>query len=293
MGKRGRNDPIMKIIYEVFGGTVLKVPNAGVRPLDVVGLCPGGAVSRRGRLSAALVDGEAVEAQLKEAIDPPVRAANVSGKRSSSVEANLGLDILGGLLSGLNLPPAEIKAQFKAARTVSFKFDEVMKEQVDSFELGSVLQGTSINAGNPAMADFQGPDGCQFLVINLVFTSSSFAIRAESERAGELKIDAGAIGKLVGSAQTGVEVRALSETEIAFEGPEQLTFAFTTERLFVDEDGTVRKTSQREQGPIVAMADPSGAPLATAEPSLERVRLTAEPSLLDLRDHPEKSETSV
>ena len=284
MGRRGRNDPIMKVIYELFGATALKTPNAGVRPLDVVGLCPGEKISRRGRLRSALVNGDAVEEQLKKAIDPPVRAANVSGVRSSSVDAGLGLDILGGLLEGFSLPAAGINSQFNKARKVSFKFDDVMKEQIDSFALGAVLQGTKINAGNPAMADFSGEDPCQFLVINLVFTSRSFSVRAETEAGAGLKIDTGAIGKLVGEASATVKFNALTESEISFEGPEALTFAFATERLFIDNGGTVWKTSQRVDIPVVAMARASGLPVTLAP---ERVRLTPEPSLLALEDHPE------
>jgi hypothetical protein len=240
MGHHGKDDPIFQALRSLFGATVLKVPDDRTKTLDVI-------AQREdhgkwvGRLKNAFAGDSLPVDQLESSVAPPYRVADISGKRSSALDIEVGLSVLEGLLKGFNIPSAKIATEFKKARALSFKFDDVKRAQADAFLLGKVLEGQQVERTAATEMFFEEPKWA-FLVIDSVVTSTDFSVKVEKSTEGSATVDLGAIAKIVGDVKTNVKATVTSELEVSFQGPEALTCAFTASKFHLDSDGTVSRT---------------------------------------------------
>jgi len=279
MGRRGRDDPIFKALRQLFGATVLRVPDNRTKPLDVIAQRDG-----RGRwvgeLENAFGDTSASEG-LKESVTPPYRVADISGKRSSALDTDIGLSVLDGLLKGFHMPSAKVSAQFKNARKLSFKFDDVKRLQVDAFLLGKTLDGQQVRRVATTRLFFEEPRW-DFLVLDSIVTSTDFSVKMEEAKEGAAGLDLGAIGKIVGDAKANVTMSSVSDVEVSFQGPEALTCAFTALRFYLDPDGTVSRADP-EVGRVF-LESASRLEGADLDYTPDRVILPAEPTFFNWED---------
>jgi hypothetical protein len=230
-----RGDPIVDTLTDVFHANIIRVPEERYAPLIVLA-ARGDIVSFRGKLSN-LIGGSA------PAFPQPTNSqmTEVTGKKSRSVNVDLGLSILDGFLKGFGIPSMGVQSTFKGVKKVSYTFNSVVRKYLDVGEIGDLLVGTVVNEKNPAAAIFFGDDPYRFLVIDSIVTSSQFTIAVEDSGDAKVKFDVPAVQKLIGDAKVGVTVVSETGYDLSFSGPQQLAFAFTCQEFLLDADGRVTK----------------------------------------------------
>jgi hypothetical protein len=264
-----KGDQVVDLLHDYFGANVLRVPEERIQPLTVVAR-RNGKRAFRGELKHLLVDDAAEE------LPPQVsKVAELSGKRTRSVELGLGLDILGGFLSGFGVPSAGIAGHFKGAKEISFRFADVQRRWIDPGLLGRRLDRNRIDRDSAAAVMYFGAEPWQLLVVDSIITSNQFTISATGSVEEDVEIDVPAIQEVVGQAKAKVAVTSGASSEVSFSGEQRLTFAFTLQRLYLEDSGEI------------FMIDPDDSFLSSraAEggvvPVTPRVLLSREPGLLE------------
>lgn len=229
-------DPLVTTLRDVFGQNIIKVPEERYRPLTVLAAYDG-RISFRGSLPPIVLGDPPL------AFDPSLFASspmgNLSGKRTRSVNLDLGLKILEGFLSGLGVPSAGIESTFSGVTKVSYTFGDVYRLWVDINSVGRMLKGRSVDKKNPAAAIFFGDDAYSFLVLDSVVTSSDFTISVDRVSSENFKLNVPAIQEIVGDAKAGVSVSSSTGLDLTFKGSKQLAFAFSCIRFVVSPDGAI------------------------------------------------------
>ena len=214
-------DELVNTLQGVFKANIIRIPEARIRPLCVIAATP--AQPRFWGYLNELIEGNILNPQ--SAIQES-RMADVSGKRSRSINLDLGLQILQGYLSGFGLPAAGIVTQFKGAKTVSFSFQEVMRKFISPSQLGSLLKDHALDADH-ASNDIFFRKEAQLLVTDSIITSKDFSIQVDKANSHNFSLDVPAIEQMIGQANTNVQVASNTGLDITFKGSQALAFAFT------------------------------------------------------------------
>ena len=226
------DDQLVNTLHGVFGANIVRVPEARIKPLCAVASMPQG--PRFWGYLPELVEG-ILDTGNAIGSSP---MANVAGKKSRSVNLDLGLQILEGFLGGFGLPAAGIAAKFAGAKTVSFSFQEVVRFFVSPAALGRLLGGHSLDAGNTAN-DLFFRQAATLLVTDSVITSRDFSIQVGQTRGSDFKLDVPAIQEMIGKANAGVKAETTTGLDVTFRGDVPLTFAFTCLRCNADPAGRI------------------------------------------------------
>lgn len=271
-------DPIIETLRGVFGQNILKVPEERYRPLTVMA-ARNSRISFRGSLPP-LIMGESLE--LPDALFADSRMTNIAGKRSRSVNLNVGLQILEGFLGGLGVPSAGVTNAFTGATQVSFRFDDVVRKWVDINSVGALLRGRRIDAENPAAAIFFGAEQFSFLVLDSVITSTDFTISVDRASAADFRLNVPAIQQLVANVSATIRVTTTTGLDLSFKGQQQLAFSFSCVRFVLSKDGTIDALVPAEQirgllSGFAAMPEEH-----EVRYSPDRILLTSEPAMIEV-----------
>jgi len=271
------DDFLITTLRDVFGANPVRVPEMRLAPLVVLA-SNGRTTSFRGSLAPLLRGAPAFDIDVARS-----RTANLSGRRSRQVKAEVGLEILEGFLSGMGLPSAAVAAKFAGAKTVSFSFEDVQRVWVDPAIVGLQLSNKVIDAAQPAATIFL--DGThQFLIVDSTIQSRDFNIKVESASNGGFSLDVPAIQEMVGKVNTALQVSNASSTDITFKGESYLSFAFSCLRLYVDANGKV--TSMPPAGNVPTLAGASAAagerPATQILYTPDRLLLSTDAGLVDV-----------
>lgn len=231
------NDPLINTLRGVFHANIIRIPEEKIQPLCVIAERDG-KLAYRGRLSD-LIAGASVPAL----VDPPVQTstmADVAGKRSRQVDLKLGLEILDGFLRGFGIPAAaNIGTHLSAASHVSFTFSEVQRRYCDPSKIGQLLAGKALDRNNPVVASLIGEHPWECMLIDSVITSRDFTLHVDQTSKQELHLDVPAIEQIMSKAKLDVQVSSSSSRSLTFKGPKPLAFAFTCERLILDDAANI------------------------------------------------------
>jgi hypothetical protein len=218
-------DPVVEYLRSTFGANIVRIPRASLRPPEVIAVRAERArtMGRLGDILAADAPFVLEQADVHEEAAPPVLA-----RKTRAVGFDLGLEILGGLLSGFGLSKAGLGAAFAPQSTISFQFHDVRRVWVEANRLGRLLRGRAIDRENPATAlYFAARDPWRLLVIDSVLTSPGFTVTAARAGAASAHVDLPTIQQLVSNASASVKVSSSASSSVSFTGKERLTFAFT------------------------------------------------------------------
>jgi hypothetical protein len=226
-------DDLTKTLRELFDMNVVRVPETRIEPLNAIS---GGSEKFIGPLESLLADQPPLD--FKRGDVNTSQMANLSGKRTRKVKADVGLKVLDGFLSGFGVSSPEIEAKFKGSSEVSFSFQDVRRRWVDLGWLGHMLEGHRIDPASPIAQPFLGTS--MLLVIDNVITSSDFSISVDRASSGKFKLDVDAIKKIVGDLSTEVSVSTSTGYDVSFKGSRHLGFAFSCVRFWLSEQGDIR-----------------------------------------------------
>ncbi|HSK10158.1 MAG TPA: hypothetical protein VK911_11320 [Vicinamibacterales bacterium] len=219
-------DPFLSAL-KAFGYSVVRLPRPDLAPLHLLARL-GRDLEELGRLQVVLPPGRHVPVPTV-VIGRPCPA--LSGQRSASLDAGLGLSLLASIVSSLGGSPQVVRLLGRRARRVTFEFGEVEEDGVALAELDQYLADAHVNARARHVARLLESD--DLYVTTSIVKSRSFAVSATDEGGVELEFDVPAVGALAG-AEVKVSGAAVGATTLRFEGQQPLGFGFRALRLFYD-----------------------------------------------------------
>ncbi len=221
------NDPLLMYLKS-FGYNVVRLPRTDIHPLQVTAR-QGKDLNRLGELATLLVSGSNIPLP---ALSENIRAANISGQRSSDLSIGIGLSILGSIISVMGGSMLGLDAKYQGAKTAAFEFQNVLEDRVDIIQLDQFLADADVNPLSRHVADLLEAD--ELYVITAVIKSKQFTVEAHQSNGAGLELNVPQIQQLVGGA---VKVSGAAEvtSKITYESKQSLVFGFQAVRLFYDQ----------------------------------------------------------
>ena len=253
-------DPALTFLNDQ-GYNVVRLPRAGIDPLDVLGR-DGGRLERLGSLPQVWSTSEQVPGP--PAIGP---AASISGQSTGNLKLSLGLKLLGDILGALGASTPHLDFAYRSARSIQLSFVDVETAAVDPFAIGRFLSSGDLASGNPFVARFFEDEDAEVFVIFEVLRTGSLAVAAQGSNGAEVAVDLPAIQGAVG-AKVSVAQSSGREALLTFTGEEPLSFGFKAFELsYVDGDWRVQGA---DPSPDMAFGDPTAAASAVRPARLSR-----------------------
>jgi len=248
-----KKDPSITFLNR-FGYNVVKLPRAGIEPMDVIGRDD--TTQWLGQLSSVW----------KSTTPPPVptpprNAGVVNGQKTDQLDLSFGLSILNNALAALGATMPSLDVAYRNARKVQFSYTNVTSTAVAPLDAGNYLASGTLNTSNPVVQHyFTGEDTQAFLIVE-VLKSDAITVSASDEHGKEIALDVPAIQQLVG-ASVKVKPSGASTSAITYAGPAPVTFGFIVDEI--DFDGT--RWSLQGAAPSGGLAFGAGGPGAGDTP---------------------------
>lgn len=242
-----------------LGYNVVRHPRAGVAPLQLLGRQQGeasilGSIERLFRAPS----------RPAPAVTRDQPGADIEGRRSSSLSAAIGLDLLGAFLGAVG-GKLGVRAAFDRARTITFEFRGVLVDSVMPLDLGDWMRGGEPDAGNLVLREYVLGNG-DLYVLTEVVKSRKLAVTATGKDGGTLELEVPVVQDLVGGSVK-VSPSAARATVVEFEGAVDLAFGFKCFQVGV-ENGVLSLQAARPSGALAFAAGPAGAPNQAMRPVL-------------------------
>lgn len=222
-----KKDPSISFLNK-WGFNVVKLPRAGIEPLDVVGrdrsmqwLGPIGGIWTS--KSPAPVPG------------PPRPAATVNGQKTDSLDVSLGLSVLANALAAFGASVPSLNVAYNKASQVQFAYTDVTQITVSPLDAGNYLAAGDLRTDNPTVRNYFQNKNCASFLITSVLKSASITVSATDQHGQEVSVDVPAVSGLVG-ANVSVKPASASSSTLTFTGPEAVTFGFVVQQIAY-EDG--------------------------------------------------------
>jgi len=206
-----------------LGYNVISLPRAGIRPLSLAFL-QGRRLIELGYLPEIWASKSAEPKPI-----PDEDVAKMSGKSTSQLAANVGLDILSNLVQAIGIDPVKVKAEYRDAHTLEFQFQDVVRERITAAALGEYLKNGRLSTKNAFVRRYVGTDE-KFYIVTEVLKSKSFGVTARNSAKAGLEVKVPVIQQAA-SGEAGVTVERKAEGTVEFAGPKELPFAFIAAQL--------------------------------------------------------------
>lgn len=231
-----------------FGYNVIKLPRAGIEPLDIIG-----------RDDATQWLGPLATVWKSHAPQPvptaPRPAAPINGQKTDQLDLSFGLKILSSALAAFGASSPSLDVGFKRARKIQFSYTNVTSTAVAPLDAGNYLASGTLNTANPVVEHFlTGEDTQAFLIVD-VLKSTSLTVSASDEHNTGVTLDAGEIQQMVG-AKVGVQSSGAASNTLTFTSEIPVTFGFAVDEI--DYDGA--RWTLRGAAPSGSLAFGTGAP---------------------------------
>lgn len=236
------NDKSIKFL-KGLGYNVVRVPKAGIRPLQLLGI--------RKNDPRILGPLPVIPGVPLPAIKEDTVVANVNGKSSSKLKLELGLNILGNVIGAMggNLG---LKANWTNASTVEFAYKDVTEDSVVPLELSAYLADPATELGNPLLTEYLFGDGSLYILSNTL-KSKSVSVSFEKSNAVGAEVDIPAIQALVGGSIK-VSTENNKKHVVTFEGTTSLVFGFQCWEISVD-DGVYKLLTSKPGTTFLSAGD--------------------------------------
>jgi hypothetical protein len=244
-----KRDPSVTFLNR-FGYNVVRLPRAGIEPLDVIGRDE--TTEWLGPLSSVWTSAVAVPAP-----SPPRPAVAVNGQKTDKLDASFGLRILANALAAFGAAVPSLEFAYRGARTIQFSYSNVTSTVVPPFEAGNYLARGTLKTDNPVVRRyFLDQESEAFLILD-VLKSDSITVTAADENGRELAVDVPTIQGMIGAAVS-VKSAGAANSTLTFSGPAPVTFGFMLDAI--EFDGS--RWSLRGAAPSGGLALASGAAAA-------------------------------
>lgn len=209
------SDPALTLLKDE-GYNVIRLPRAGIRPLDVLS-GTGGRLEHLGALRKVWNS----NAKEPKPYDPRPTGTIKAGS-SQAIKASLGISILKDLLSGFGVSSPKVKTAFKRARTLTFSYDTPKQWGIEPFHIGEYLEKGDLIPNR--MLEKHMRDSRLYLISELLL-SSTLSVTAEAKTSGSAAVDVGLLKNVVkAKAELGIDLG--DHTSITFKGKKDIAFGF-------------------------------------------------------------------
>jgi hypothetical protein len=208
------------------GYNVVKVPRAGIEPLDVIGVDD--VPQWLGPLGLVWTS-----AAPPPVPSPPRPAATVIGQRTDRLDLAFGLKILAGALAAFGASVPSIDLAYRRARKVQFSFTNVTSTAVSPLEAGNYLSDGRLNGSNPVVQHYFLEDDAEAFLILEVLKSDSITVTATDEHGNEVGGDVPGIQAVLGT-KVQVSSENASNSTLSYKGQVAVTFGFVVDRIEYD-----------------------------------------------------------
>lgn len=225
-----------------LGYNVIRLPKSDFPPLMLLAHEGQSDLNRIGTL-ADLLEGDA-----PPLIQKDVRAAGISGKKTSSLNPSFGLNLLGSIIGAMGGGQVGLEAQFGKTSAVTFVFPEVFSDRIDPIQLDKYLARAKVSPDTKYFADVLNAD--DVYVVTDVIKSRKFTVDASSDKSAGVALNIPALQELVG-AKVKVSGESNKTNSVTFEGDTPLVFGFQARRLMYD-GGNYLKIEPVSAGSVVS-----------------------------------------
>jgi hypothetical protein len=222
------NDPYTSLLKS-FGYNAVRLPRANIKPLQVLSK-NGGDASYFGELTTVFRPRENNDTPIPKTIDN-TPAANISGQKSGDLSVGLGLSILGNIITAMGGSALGLDSKYQQARTVSFQYQDVLQDLVETAALDKFLGQADINTSATTAANLLEAD--EVFITTSTIKSKKLTIYAKASKGADTQVDVHTIQGIVGS-NVKVSTHSQDSSAITFEGPTPLVFGFQAVQLFYD-----------------------------------------------------------
>jgi hypothetical protein len=146
-------DPLISSL-RLHGYSVVTLPRANVKPLQVL--------TRNDNYFYKVGEFTTVF-KAKSNIDVPkvkenVEAVDLSGKRSSEFSLDVGLTLVGNIISAFGGSPLGLDNAYSHSKTISFAYEDVLENRIEMSELRQFLNDAEINPFSPHTSELLESD---------------------------------------------------------------------------------------------------------------------------------------
>lgn len=238
------NDKRLSFLKE-RGYSVIRHPNADVRPLGLIGVQDKTPIYL-GPLNLLITNPPGPLPPVTK--DTP--AADLNGKASSSLKLGIGLSILGNLIGAMGGGNLAANLNFTNAKKVEFEYEDVLNDSVGPLEVGNYLRDGDVDAGNLVLKQYVMGNGQLYLITKIAKSKKFKAVFERSSGVGAT-VDVPVLQGVAGG-NVSVETTNASSGEVSFEGPTLLTFAFQSFRVGV-RDGELSLMNAKPGGVFLSV----------------------------------------
>src|SRR5687768_16752371 len=136
------NDPFITSLKSI-GYCPIRHPRANVSPLQLLSESGKGELDHLGDLTDVFTSDDPTQVP---SVKVNQTAANVTGRRTSDLTAGLGLTFLGNVIGAMGGSSAALKAHYRRARTIAFRFEHVLTDIGNVAELDKFLEQCDLDS---------------------------------------------------------------------------------------------------------------------------------------------------
>jgi hypothetical protein len=232
------------------GYCVLRLPRADARPLQTLLREDKKDLVRLGELATISIAGSNALPPLSVDNEAPVE---ISGKESSSTKVEVGVNILGNIIKALGGNTLGITAAYSKAKSLTFKYENVLEDHIDVDRLDQYLTTCSFRLDGHATVNALIDDAV--FVITSTLKTNKFTINATGEGGNTIGLDVPVVNGIA-SGTLKVETSRATEGTVSYEGKQSVVFGFQAVQIFTDD---------RDGRPVFSAMDPLKAGAAAAK----------------------------
>jgi len=210
------------------GYSVVRLPRSDFQPSQTLIRAGKKDLQRSGELKDLMIMGANPLPSLSANNTAPL---SISGKESSTIKIDIGLEILGGIISalgGIGLGP---KVGFGNATNLVVKFENVTEDHIDINLLDQFLTTASLRTDQTGLNNALRDN--RVYVVNSTIKTNEFGIKATADSNAEVSLDIPAISQ-VASGKLSVDVSKAREGVVSYKGTTPVVFGFQAVQLFFD-----------------------------------------------------------
>lgn len=221
----GSADPVLKLLKD-FSYNVVRLPRTGLAPLQVLKRS-GNDLERIGDITDLFLSGDA---QLPK-ISPARPAPFINGQRTRSLNLNVGLSILGGIIGAMGGSKLGVGVGYSRASALVFEFNDVKVNEVDQLKLSRYLTAARVDTAAGPFAEDLEED--KLYVITSTIKSRKFTTEAQTSNGMSIGVDVPVIQVAVGGS-VAVKQEGSGNSKITYEGDAPLVFGFQAVRMLFE-----------------------------------------------------------
>ncbi|WP_320051760.1 hypothetical protein [uncultured Acetobacteroides sp.] len=226
------NDNFLVLLRDTFKACPIRIPEERIKPIIVYSQ-----VRKKYKYIGDVVNllNDNTKIEIEEQVS---QMASLSATKTKSVDAKLGLEVMGGFLQGFGTKGASLDFAFKGVKKISFSFQNVSRSFVDVGKLCDLLSKRKFNLDNPVNKTFVD-ESAKCIIIDSVIKSDNFSICVEESTESDFKFDISEIQKAISSNGNNISTKSSNNLNISFQGDKSLAFAFSGFIVNCDEDGSI------------------------------------------------------